>query len=135
MNKRADKVETAGSRLAVIGAQAMVETLVEITPVDTSEHLSNWQVSLGSPIISPVTPYFPGSLGSTRSASSRAAIAEARAVLAHKQPKEPIFVSNLGPAIVDLDGGSSTQFAGGFVPRAVVAFRNAVQRAVKGIID
>lgn len=134
MEKRADTIETAGSRLAVIGALAAVETLVEITPVDTSEHLSNWQVFLNNPAPDALPPHVPGTRGSTRGASSRVAIAEARAELKFKKPGQPIWISNLGPAIVKLDRGWSSQFAGGFVPRAMIVFRNAVRRAVKEVL-
>jgi len=130
MNKRADAVETSASRLAVIGTRAAVETLVHITPVDTSEHLSNWQVILGNPAADGLPPYVPGEKGSTRSASAQQAIAEAEAELRFKKPGQPIFISNLGPAIVKLDNGWSGQFAGGFVPRARIVFQRAVAEAV-----
>lgn len=134
MNKTADKVETAGSRLAVIGTMAAVETLVDITPVDTSEHLSNWQVNLNNPAPDAIPPYYTGSRGSTRGSSSRQAIGAARAELSYKKPGQVIYISNLGPAIVKLDQGWSRQFAGGFVPRAVLAFRNAVERNVSKVL-
>lgn len=131
MRAKAEAVETAGSRLAIIGTKAAVETLVHITPVDTSEHLSNWQVNLGNPAADALPPYFPGSRGSTRGASAQEAIAEALAELAYKKPGQPIFISNLAPAIVKLDRGWSSQFPGGFVPRAVAAFRVAITEAIR----
>lgn len=134
MEKRADKVEVAGSKLAVIGTMAAIETLVEITPVDTSEHLSNWQAFLDNPAPDALPPYVPGERGSTQAASARAAVDAARAELDYKKPGQDIWISNLGPAIVQLDQGSSRQFAGGFVARALVVFRNAVQNAVKEVL-
>lgn len=130
MRKRAEAVETAGSRLAVIGTRAAVETLVYITPVDTSEHLSNWQVFLDNPAPDALPPYYPGERGSTRSASAQEAIEQANLELANKTPGRRIWISNLGPAIVRLDNGSSAQFPGGFVPRARLAFLAAVQEAI-----
>lgn len=129
MRAKAEAVETSASRLAVIGTKAAVETLVYITPVDTSEHLSNWQVNLGNPAADALPPYFVGDRGSTRGASAQEAIAEAAAELAFKKPGQPIFISNLAPAIVKLDQGWSSQFPGGFVARAVVAFMLAVREA------
>lgn len=134
MNKKADKVETAGSRLAVIGTMAAVETGVAITPVDTSEHLSNWQVNLNNPAADALPPYVPGQRGSTRGVSSRQAILAAKAELSYKKPGQVIYISNLGPAIVKLDQGWSRQFAGGFVPRMTLAFRNAVQANVSKVL-
>lgn len=130
MRRKAEAVETAASRLSVIGTRAAVETLVYITPVDTSEHLSNWQVMLGNAPADSLPPYVPGSRGSTRGASAQQAIAEANAELAYKRPGQRLYISNLGPAIGALDEGSSSQFPGGFVPRAVISFRTAMLAAV-----
>lgn len=129
MRAKADAVETSGHRLAVIGGRAAVETLVYITPVDTSEHLSNWQVMIGNPAADNLPPYYPGSLGSTRGASAQQTIQEANAELAFKKPGQVYYISNLGPAIVKLDNGWSSQFPGGFVPRALLSFRTAVEEA------
>lgn len=130
MRAKADAVETSASRLAVIGTKAAVELLVYVTPVDTSEHLSNWQVFLGNPAPDAIPPYFLGTKGSTRSASAQEAVEQAVRELGYKKPGQRIFISNLGPAIVKLDQGSSSQFPGGFVPRAVLAFRVAIQEAI-----
>lgn len=130
MRAKADAVETSASRLAVIGSKAAVELLVYVTPVDTSEHLSNWQVFLNNPAPDALPPYFIGTMGSTRAASAREAINEALTELGFKKPGQKIFISNLGPAIVKLDQGWSSQFPGGFVPRAMVAFRVAIEEAL-----
>lgn len=131
MRDRADAIETAGSRLAIIGTAAAVELLVYVTPVDTSEHLSNWQVFIGNPAPDALPPYFMGTKGSTQAASAREAIEQAMAELKFKKPGQRLFISNLGPAIVKLDNGWSSQFPGGFVPRATLAFRVAVTEAIK----
>lgn len=131
MREHADAVETAASRLAAIGAEEAIRVLVYITPVDTSEHLSNWQLFLDNPAPDAIGPYFLGSRGSTQAASAEEAIDQALTELRFKKPGQPLFISNLGPAIVALDGGSSGQFAGGFVPRAVLAFRVALRDAVQ----
>lgn len=131
MRAKADAVETSASRLSAIGTKAAVELLVYITPVDTSEHLSNWQVFIGNPAPDALPPYYPGSKGSTRAASAREAIAQAMAELGYKKPGQRLFISNLGPAIGKLDEGRSSQFPGGFVPRAMVAFRVAIEDAIQ----
>lgn len=131
---KADKVEHAGSRLAVIGTLAGVEALIYMTPVDTSEHLSNWQVNLGNPAADALPPFYPGVMGSTRGASAAEALDQARQELSFKKPGQPIFISNLGPAIVKLDQGWSGQFPGGFVPRAMIVIRRAIQDATPGVL-
>ena len=122
MKRRADVVETSASELAKAGTIAAVEHAVYITPVDTSEHLSNWQVNLNNPAADALPPYVPGSRGSTRAASAQEAIQAAAEELRFKKPGQRLFISNLGPAIKRLDEGSSTQFPGGFVPRISGAF-------------
>lgn len=133
MRRKADVVETAGHEIAKAGVRAAVRHGIEITPVDTSEHLSNWQVNLNNPAADALQPYVPGSRGSTRGASSAEAMQAADAELAYKKPGQTVYISNLGPAIVKLDQGWSGQFAGGFVPRMLVAFRVAAEEKRKQI--
>lgn len=104
--------------------------LVYVTPVDTSEALSNWQVNLGNPAADNLPPYYVGTRGSTQGASAQQAIEEADAELAFKKPGQRLFISNLAPHIGKLDEGSSTQFPGGFVPRARISFSVAVEEAI-----
>ena len=133
MRARAKQVETSAHRLAVAGTKAAVEALVYMTPVDTSEHLSNWQVFLNNPAPDNLPPYYLGDRGSTRGASAREAISQAGIELGYKKPGQVIFISNLAPAIKKLDEGYSSQFAGGFVPKAVIVFRQAVEKEAANI--
>lgn len=134
MEKRAGKVEVLGNELAKFGSIDALTTLVTITPVDTSEHLSNWQVSLGNPVSSSIPPYVAGSRGSTANVSGQSAINAGWSVIQTKKPAQDLFISNLGPAIGYLDKGSSTQFAGGFVPRAVLVFREAIRAKLPSLL-
>lgn len=134
MRKRAASLETLASDIAVAGADAMLEEMVAVTPVDITTALSNWQISLGIPPTIDITAHSPGRFGSTRGASGDKTLAEGCAVLQHKTPGQPIFLSNLTPYIEDLDRGTSAQFPGGFVPRAMIVFRLAVQDAKKRLL-
>jgi len=134
MRKRASGLETLASDIAVAGADAMLEELVAVTPVDESTALSNWQVNLGNAAADELPAAVLGSKGSTRGASADKTLAEGRAELQYKKPGQPIFLSNLTPYIGDLDSGSSRQFAGGFIPRALIVFRLAVQDAKKRLL-
>lgn len=131
MRARADYVEKAASNLAVVGTLAMVEEMGVVTPADKSEAVSNWQVNIGAPVGSAIAPYVPGKLGSTKGASAAEMVQAAQIELAAKQPGQPIYMSNLVRHIKFLDEGSSAQFAGGFVPRAVIVFRFAVEQAAQ----
>lgn len=134
MGKRAENVDVLGNELAKAGTIAAIETLIDITPVDTSEHLSNWQISLGVPASSGLPPYIAGSKGSTRGASSGEAKSAAARDLEARTSNQDIYISNLGPAIVKLDNGWSNQFAGGFVPRAVLVFREAIRSKLPSLL-
>lgn len=134
MRKRAKGMDEFASNLSKAGVEAMLEDLVRITPVDESTALSNWQVNLGNPAADAIPAHVLGSKGSTQGASADKALAEGRAELQYKKPGQPVFLSNLTPYIGDLDKGSSRQFAGGFVPRALIVFRLAVQEAKKRLL-
>lgn len=134
MRKRADSLDNLASDIAIAGVEAMLRELVEVTPVDTSEALSNWQVNLNNPAADALPPYSPGQSGSTRRSSSDKTIAEGLEELQYKKAGQPIFLSNLAPHIADLDRGSSRQFAGGFVSRALIVFRLAAQDAKKRLL-
>ncbi len=102
--------------------------LISVTPVDTSNALSNWQVSLNEPVSKEINPYFPGLFGSTESQSENAAFSAAKSILDQKKPGEVIFISNVVDYIVDLDRGSSRQEPSGFVYRAVALGRSQAKR-------
>lgn len=134
MRKRAEGLETLASEISKAGVDAMLEEMVAVTPVDITTTLSNWQVSLGAQPQLDIVAHSPGRFGSTRGASADKTLADGRAVLQQKTPGQPIFLSNLTPYIADLDRGTSKQFAGGFVPRALIVFRLAVQDAKKRLL-
>jgi hypothetical protein len=131
MRQRAQQLPHVINDSAVDASAAMLKELIAVTPVDTSEAISNWQVTLGAPTASPRLPHFTGVKGSTRNASSKKAIAEGLSELAQKQPGQPLFVSNSAKHIVDLDNGSSAQFPGGFVPIGLITFRVALKDALR----
>jgi hypothetical protein len=134
MRERAKSLETLASDIAVAGVDAMLNEMLDVTPVDESTALSNWQVNLGVPAADELPAAVLGRYGSTRGASADKTLAEGRAELQYKKPGQPIFLSNLVPYIGDLDDGSSRQFPGGFVPRALIVFRLAVQDAKKRLL-
>lgn len=134
MRSRADALPTLASDIAKAGVDAMLVEMVEVTPVDESTSLSNWQVNLGNPASDQLPAAVLGTKGSTRGASAAKTLADGRSELQYKKPGQPIFLSNLTPWIGDLDNGSSRQFAGGFIPRALIVFRLAVQDAKKRLL-
>lgn len=105
-------------------ALLILADLVDHTPVDTSNALSNWQVSLINPVDNSINPYFAGRFGSTEVQSSRAAYDAGKRVLVGRKLGDKIYISNLADYIVYLNRGTSAQAPAGFVERAVLIGRN-----------
>lgn len=123
LEKRAKQLDAVASKLAVEAAKAIVADLSEKTPVDTSNALSNWIVTLGQPSSNTIKPYFPGIYGSTKRSSAAQTRNEAEFVLGAKKPGQSIFITNNVDYIVGLNEGSSKQQPAGFVERAVMIGR------------
>ena len=128
LRKKEDDIKKAASDLAAFVALEVTAELVEVTPVDTSKAISNWQIGLGSPVTEEREPYYFGKKGSTELISGEAAIMKARAILKNKKPGEKIYLSNNASYIRDLDEGSSMQEPAGFVKRAADNGRELVRR-------
>lgn len=127
LEKRAETIGEVGHEKKVEAASAMLKMLVEVTPVDESTALSNWQVGVGRPVGSEIPPYVRGSKGSTAGASRSAAIAEGLERIKNSQPGQPIYLSNLVPYIRRLNQGWSAQAPAGFVDRALMLGREIVR--------
>ncbi len=123
MDKFAASIPEAASNAAVEVALAIVKDLAVKTPVDTSQAISNWIVTLGNPSSNKIPPHFPGEQGSTFFESSEETIAEAYNVLDEKQPGQDIYITNNQDYIIKLNEGSSRQQPAGFVERAVLIGR------------
>lgn len=123
LEKKAKAIDEAASKLAVDTALTIVGDLAFKTPVDTSQALSNWIVTLDNPSTQTVKPYFPGEGGSTQRASAAETINQARAILAKKKPGQKIYITNNLPYIRRLNDGYSKQAPAGFVERSVLIGR------------
>lgn len=123
VDKLADKIGQAASDHAVATALTIVGDLVYHTPVDTSQALSNWDVTVGAPADDPHGPYVAGKHGSTQRASAAAALNQAKDTLKNKKPGQSIFIANNLPYIRRLNDGYSAQVPAGFVERAVLLGR------------
>lgn len=126
--KKAKNVNKAASDLAAFVALEVTAELADVTPVDTSNAISNWQIGLGAPVTSEREPHYPGQKGSTESMSEDATVIAAKVKLKNKKPGQIVYLSNNAPYIVDLDQGSSMQEPAGFVKRAVDNGKEHVKR-------
>lgn len=123
LEKKAKAIDEAASQNAVDTALAIVGDLAYKTPVDTSQALSNWIVTLESPSGQQIEPHFPGLHGSTQRASAAETLNSAKLVLRNKKPGQAIFITNNLPYIRRLNDGYSEQAPAGFVERAVLVGR------------
>lgn len=114
------RLHQEASRCAIETAGKIHQRLVEVTPVDTTNAVSNWDLTLFFPSLDEHEPYFPGFLGSTATMSRGATLREGLAELKVKKPGEPIFISNNVDYIKDLNHGTSPQASPGFVQSAIL---------------
>lgn len=120
MRLRALQLSDGIDKVVKKAALAVDQAVVLATPVDTGRARSNWIVTVGAPAGGTRGPFSPGSkLGLGETGNATAAIAEAKAVINSKTPKQAIFISNNVNYIAELNNGSSRQAPKNFVNRAV----------------
>lgn len=129
MEKLKKEIPLELNKITIKFIEDLLFLLVTRTPVDTSEALSNWQVSLNSPIDSAIEAYFPGEKGDTQSESARAAHDKGRIVLQTKRVGNTVYISNLAEHIVNLNGGTSAQAPSAFVELSILE----VERRLKNV--
>ena len=128
LDKLAENIGEASSDHAVKVALTIVGDLAYKTPVDSSQALSNWDVTLDTPATAKHGPHVPGVQGSTQKASAQETIDRAKKVLANKKPGQVIYITNNQPYIRRLNDGYSKQVPSGFVERAVLIGRKLKAR-------
>lgn len=114
-------------------SKIILRDLVEITPVDISTALSNWQVGIGGLPIGPIDAYIPGSFGDTANQSASIAVEQGLIYLAASEPGESIHIVNEVPYIENLNDGSSRQAPKNFVDGSVLLGESFVRR--NGLVD
>jgi hypothetical protein len=120
--------------------------LLRVTPVDTGQAVSNWQVTLDTPATEPIPAYAPAHEGYmkqtkgvkawthkappevTRQANAAPASEAARTTIQAAQPGQPIYITNPLDYIELLDQGHSSQAPALFVDRAIILGRDVLSR-------
>jgi len=113
-------IKDESNRVIVNFTNAFVQHLAESTPVDTSNAISNWQVSLDAPTYDEILPHVEGLGGSTWIDSAKITISESIRIMRGRKFGQPVFVYNNADYILELDAGSSRQEPAGFVDRSMV---------------
>ncbi len=109
---------TAGLDTKKAVAIAVLDSVLENSPVDTSLFVSNWQA--GSSVAALRDAFALGKGGSTREASVAAARAAGVAAINASRPGEPVVISNPVPYGQYLNDGTSGRAPLLFVERAVL---------------
>ena len=110
-----------GDFVAKETARKIHTDLVKETPVDTSRALSNWTINIGRKLpavnieFGGYPAYYPGTGGSTESASENLAITIMGVYLDLKKPGKKIFIQNTIDYIGKLNTGSSPQAESMFI--------------------
>lgn len=103
-----------------ITAETTIRTLVETTPVDTTEAVSNWQLTINQPATDVIPPYTPGKKGSSAVSSRLITNTVALRVLQdYKRTDQTILITNPTPYIDELNKGRSNQAPPGFIEEAI----------------
>lgn len=129
MRERAERLPQAVNEVKKDVASAVVKTLVEVTPVDTSAALSNYQIGINAPARATLPPRVAGKRGSTAAASSDQTIAAAETEIGTALPGDEIYISNNIDYIQDLDDGTSPQAPSGMKDIALAAGREVLEGA------
>lgn len=127
LNKKAASYEQQANEAAKDVAIAVVEHLAYNTPVDTTQALSNWIVTLGSGTDQTRLAFVPGMFGSTHNQSAQQTIQDAVNVLVNKKPGQTIFISNNLSYIRALNEGTISRQPSGFVEAAVLKGREVAR--------
>lgn len=134
------KLPSAASDMAKAAAMTIIQDLALHTPVDVGTAVSNWQMSLDSPIETVIPAFSPSPRGKTikgkwtntvspeitREGNVSVLISDATELLSTKKPGQDIYITNNLPYIEILDQGSSDQAPAGFVDRAQVLAQSVV---------
>jgi hypothetical protein len=121
------------NNLTIEVAEKVVQQLVDSppdgTPVDTSQAMSNWQGSVGSPTRSFIPAHAEGEKGSTAGISRANVMVALLASLRSRKAGQPIYISNNAPYIRRLAyEGHSKQSPPGWVEGSVLRARKWLQQ-------
>lgn len=146
MRQLADTLPERANEAKQTLASTINADLLRVTPVDTGQAISNWQVTLDAPATEPRPPYAPAHEGYmkqtegvkswahkadpevTRQANSAPASEAAKATIDSALPGQPIYVTNPVEYIELLDQGHSSQTPALFVDRAIILGQEVLSR-------
>ena len=118
--KRFDKdIKKRVNKYKINFAKTILFYLVNRTPVDTSEALSNWIVGLSKKKNRPIQAHKVGSQGSTQAISAGVAISLGGAIINRARVGEIVYITNNVDYIELLNMGHSRQAERHYIQRCV----------------
>jgi len=113
-----------------------LDSVVDGTPQDTGETVSNWQVGRGN--VQPsgtLPPFFKGKKGSARNANKVATKNAGKNVIRALRGNEGLFIVNNSPVMALLEAGFSPQAPRGNIVATAVARALHEYRGIKSWVD
>jgi len=113
-----------------------LDSVVDGTPQDTGETVSNWQVGAGNvPPSGLIPPYFKGVKGSARGANKTATKSIGKNTIRRLRRNEGLFIVNNSPVMVLLEAGLSAQAPRGNIIATAVARALQEYREINSWLD
>jgi hypothetical protein len=128
MFRLSNRVEKNANKIVQKAATAAIETLVEATPVDRGDAVSNWRAGKNYAPVGRIPAHVPGRKGSTAEANQEVSLREAQTVINARKTGDTIYLVNNVPYIGRLNSGWSSQAPAGFIERGVAAGRAVIRR-------
>lgn len=113
-----------------------LDSVVDGTPQDTGETVSNWVVGRGDvPPTGLLPPYFKGRKGNTRNANRVATKSKGKGTIRQLKRAEGLFIVNNSPVMALLEAGLSAQAPRGNIVATAVARALREYRDIKSWMD
>lgn len=117
-------------------ARELTFHLIYETPVDTSQALSNWLVSLAFPTTNKINAHKEGAGGSTKEYSAARAYMAAQRIIKQKKPRIDLIVTNNLSYLYKLNaGGSKQQPTAFYIQRIIKRVDDAAQKRLRAYLN
>lgn len=133
--RAASTIEKDVNGIAQEAAKKLSFRLIYETPVDTSQALSNWQVSLVFPTTRRIPAYKEGEQGSTLQYSAAQAYKKALQMIKQKKPRIDLVVTNNLSYIHKLNLGGSSQQSAFYIEKIIAQVDNDAQKQLKEYLN
>lgn len=97
----------------------LIKALINFSPIDTSELVSNWVVNINIKPEVILRAHYKGKKGSTAGLSKLKAITDALNIIKNIKPGDKVYLSNLAPQVVYTNYGTTQQEPQYFIERAM----------------